>query len=176
MTNFEKIQWIVENFDIDLLLEKGEETIYSDMGENEIKVAIIQHGINTNLFFLELRLDDVVDTDTETYDCSKTYNLGTGMHNTVKQALTDLLVDASEVERASKIPMIDAIRKYMGGGEHYVVTLYYHTNVVVDVQAISKEDAIAAARDKVGTGQFDESIIDGLQEDNSPDVELFKTN
>lgn len=58
----------------------------------------------------------------------------------------------------------------------YQVSLYYHTSIVVDVEAENEEAAIEAAR-QIGA-RDDEEIIDlllnGMEEDDSPDVYEIK--
>lgn len=58
----------------------------------------------------------------------------------------------------------------------YQVSLYYHTSIVVDVEAENEEAAIEAAR-QMGA-RDDEEIIDlllnGMEEDDSPDVYEIK--
>lgn len=58
----------------------------------------------------------------------------------------------------------------------YQVSLYYHTNIVVDVEAENEEAAIEAARE-IGA-RDDEEIVDlllnGMEEDDSPDVYEIK--
>ena len=54
-----------------------------------------------------------------------------------------------------------------GSKKTYVVTLYYHSNAYVEVQAHSEEEAIDEARSKV----TNEQILDSLIEESQPDVE-----
>ena len=57
----------------------------------------------------------------------------------------------------------------------YRVTIYYHTNVEVEVKAFNEDDAIDVARN-TNTKAFKAQIMGGLQEDSSPDVEeVLKT-
>ena len=56
-------------------------------------------------------------------------------------------------------------------GRKYRVTLYYHTNVTVEVCADNEKDAVNVARAEVSDDKYAESILEGLQEDGSPDVE-----
>ena len=55
----------------------------------------------------------------------------------------------------------------------YNVTLYYHTNIDVEVIAENEEDAIELARQEAACDDTDtiDTLLDGMQEDNSPDVE-----
>ncbi len=55
----------------------------------------------------------------------------------------------------------------------YRVTFYYHTNGSVDVKASSEEEALELADSSDITN---EELLDGLQEDNSPDAELIEEN
>lgn len=52
----------------------------------------------------------------------------------------------------------------------YEVTLYYHTNATVVVEAENENDAIEAAYNKVDNNE----LLEGMQEDDSPDVEEIK--
>jgi len=55
----------------------------------------------------------------------------------------------------------------------YEVTYYYHTNGVVRVKASSEEEALRLA----DSGSIpDEVLLEGLQEDDTPDVELVEEN
>lgn len=49
----------------------------------------------------------------------------------------------------------------------YEVTLYYHTSATVVVLAEDEDDAIETAYNKVSN----EELLEGLQEDDDPDVE-----
>ena len=53
----------------------------------------------------------------------------------------------------------------------FKVTFYYHTNVTVEVEAENKQEALANAQMEVEDEKYNEQILGGLQEDNSPDVE-----
>lgn len=55
----------------------------------------------------------------------------------------------------------------------YRVTFYYHTNGCVRVKASSEEEALKLAD---STDITDEELLEGLLEDNSPDVELIEEN
>lgn len=55
----------------------------------------------------------------------------------------------------------------------YRVTFYYHTNGCVDVKASSEEEALELADSSDITN---EELLEGLQEDNSPDAELIEEN
>lgn len=52
----------------------------------------------------------------------------------------------------------------------YEVTLYYHTNCRVVVEAKNKEQALNLAYNEVDDAQ----ILSGLQEDDDPDVKPIK--
>ena len=52
----------------------------------------------------------------------------------------------------------------------FEVTLYYHTNVTVEVEADSEDEAIEASYSEVTDDKYIEAILEGLQEDSSPDV------
>ena len=52
----------------------------------------------------------------------------------------------------------------------YEVTLYYHTSATVVVLAEDEDDAIETACNQVS----DEELLEGLQEDDDPDVEEVK--
>lgn len=49
----------------------------------------------------------------------------------------------------------------------YKVQLYFHSNATLEVEANNEEEAIEKARMEVS----DNEILEGLIEDNSPDVE-----
>ena len=51
------------------------------------------------------------------------------------------------------------------------VTLYYHTNVTVEVEASNEQEARNLAYTKVSDEKYNQQILDGLQEDSAPDVE-----
>ena len=53
----------------------------------------------------------------------------------------------------------------------YRVTFYYHTNGCVDVKASSEEEALKLAD---GGDVPNEELLEGLQEDDSPDAELIE--
>lgn len=53
----------------------------------------------------------------------------------------------------------------------YEVTLYYHTNITVEVVASSEEEAIANAYCEAGKEQYDKQALQNMQEDGDPDVE-----
>ena len=53
----------------------------------------------------------------------------------------------------------------------YEVTLYYHTNITVEVMASSEEEAIENAYSEAGKNEYDKMLLDNLQSDDSPDVE-----
>lgn len=50
------------------------------------------------------------------------------------------------------------------------VTFYYHTNVTVEVEAENEQEALANAQMEVENEKYNQALLDGLQEDNSPDV------
>ena len=52
----------------------------------------------------------------------------------------------------------------------YDVTFYYHTAVTVTVEAENEKEAIEAGRDEVCDKKYDQTILDNLDEDNSPDA------
>lgn len=55
----------------------------------------------------------------------------------------------------------------------YRVTFYFHTNGCVDVKASSEEEALELA----DSGDItNDELIEGLQEDGSPDAELVEEN
>lgn len=56
----------------------------------------------------------------------------------------------------------------------YNVTLYYHTNLTVQVEAESEEAAREAAYAEAEKECYIPKLIEGLQEDNEPDVEEDK--
>ena len=57
----------------------------------------------------------------------------------------------------------------------YRVWLYYHTSISVDVEANDEEEAIESAREIGARDDADiiELILIGMEEDNSPDVEVI---
>ena len=50
------------------------------------------------------------------------------------------------------------------------MTLYFHTNVTVEVEADDETKAVDAARNESCRDEYAEAILSGLQEDDSPDV------
>ena len=50
------------------------------------------------------------------------------------------------------------------------VTLYYHTNVTVEVEAENEEEALEIAEMEVDDEKYNEQILGNLDEDNDPDV------
>lgn len=64
----------------------------------------------------------------------------------------------------------DIVRLPDDKAKTYEVTLYYHTNVTVRVNAPSERDALLAAYAKVGGKEYERLLLEGLQEDDSPDV------
>lgn len=63
------------------------------------------------------------------------------------------------------------INKQRSEKKNYNVTFYYHTNVTVKVEAQSEEEALALAESEVTKESYIPQMIEGLQEDSSPDVE-----
>ena len=62
---------------------------------------------------------------------------------------------------------------YIGGEKkRYNVTFYYHTNLTVSVEAESEEEALALAEAESEKSCYTQDLLNGLQEDSSPDVEL----
>jgi len=53
----------------------------------------------------------------------------------------------------------------------FEVTLYYHTNVTITVEAEDEESAEDIAREKACDDEYTKQLLEGLQEDDSPDVE-----
>ena len=53
----------------------------------------------------------------------------------------------------------------------YNVTFYYHTNVTVQVKATSEKKALKVAESEVTKECYILNILEGLQEDDTPDVE-----
>lgn len=56
----------------------------------------------------------------------------------------------------------------------FEVTFYYHTNCTVKVEAEDEEEALAIAENKVCDPKYEAQIMEGLQEDDEPDVEEVK--
>lgn len=54
----------------------------------------------------------------------------------------------------------------------YNVTFYYHTNLTVSVKAESEEEALALAQFESEKSCYTQDLLNGLQEDSSPDIEL----
>lgn len=52
----------------------------------------------------------------------------------------------------------------------FEVTLYYHTNVTVEVEADDETKAVDAAMAESCRDEYAEAILSGLQEDDSPDI------
>lgn len=55
----------------------------------------------------------------------------------------------------------------------YNVTFYYHTNLSVSVEAENEQDALLLAETEAAKECYVPQILDGLQEDGSPDIEEF---
>ena len=53
----------------------------------------------------------------------------------------------------------------------YEVTLYYHTDVVVEVEAEDEKNALEKAYIEVGKKKYDAQILHNVTEDADPDVE-----
>lgn len=53
----------------------------------------------------------------------------------------------------------------------YEVTLYYHTDVIVEVKAKNEEEALEKAYVEVGKKKYDAQILHNVVEDCEPDVE-----
>lgn len=54
----------------------------------------------------------------------------------------------------------------------YNVTFYYHTNLTVTVEAENEKEALAIAEGEATHERHIPQMLEGLQEDDSPDVEL----
>jgi hypothetical protein len=52
----------------------------------------------------------------------------------------------------------------------YNVTLYFHTNVSINVQAESEREAIDLAQAESARECYIKELLDGLQEDSAPDA------
>ena len=50
------------------------------------------------------------------------------------------------------------------------VTLYYHTNVTVEVEAENEQEALELAEMEVDDEKYNEQLLGTLDEDNNPDV------
>lgn len=50
----------------------------------------------------------------------------------------------------------------------YDVTLYFHTNATITVEAENERDAVEKAREEVC--EYTDQLMNGMQEDSSPDV------
>ena len=53
----------------------------------------------------------------------------------------------------------------------YKVTFYYHTNITVEVEAENEKEALALAEVEQCDDKYTDDLLNGLQEDDSPDVE-----
>ena len=53
----------------------------------------------------------------------------------------------------------------------YSVTFYYHTNLTVEVEANSEEEALEKARDEQYDDMYNNDLLVGMQEDGDPDIE-----
>lgn len=53
----------------------------------------------------------------------------------------------------------------------YKVTFYYHTNCTVTVEAENEDEALELAENEVCDDKYTDQLLDGLQEDDSPDIE-----
>jgi len=56
----------------------------------------------------------------------------------------------------------------------YQVKFYYHTNLSVNVEAENEKEALKKAEEEAGKECYIPQMIEGLQEDNSPDVEEYE--
>ena len=52
----------------------------------------------------------------------------------------------------------------------YSVRLYYHAMLEVEVEAENSQEAIEEAREKAGSKESGQIILENLQEDDSPEV------
>lgn len=52
------------------------------------------------------------------------------------------------------------------------VTFYYHTNVTVEVEAENEQEALSNAQMEVENEKYNQVLLDGLQTDSAPDIEL----
>ena len=52
----------------------------------------------------------------------------------------------------------------------YQVTFYYHTNITVEVEAENEEEALKEAEIEQCSDEYTDDLLNGLQEDDSPDV------
>ena len=50
------------------------------------------------------------------------------------------------------------------------VTLYYHTNVTVEVEAENEQEALELAEMEVDDEKYNEQLLGNLDEDNNPDI------
>ena len=50
------------------------------------------------------------------------------------------------------------------------VTLYYHTNVTVEVEAENEQEALELAEMEVDDEKYNEQLLGNLDKDNDPDV------
>lgn len=55
----------------------------------------------------------------------------------------------------------------------YQVTFYYHTNCTVEVEAENEKEALDKAETEICCEKYNEQLLEGLVEDNCPDVELI---
>ena len=53
----------------------------------------------------------------------------------------------------------------------YQVTFYYHTNITVEVEAEDEKEALRKAEIEQCDDKYTDDLLNGLQEDNSPDIE-----
>lgn len=65
------------------------------------------------------------------------------------------------------------INKPRSEKKRYNVTFYYHTNLTVSVEAESEEEALALAQFESEKSCYTQDLLNGLQEDSSPDIELY---
>lgn len=53
----------------------------------------------------------------------------------------------------------------------YRVTLYYHTNVTIEVEAHDEEEALENATEIAYLDEYDDKLLSNLVEDDDPDIE-----
>ena len=58
----------------------------------------------------------------------------------------------------------------------YRVTLYYHTNITVEVQAENEQDAEINAEIEASKNEYNQAILSGLERDSSPDIVEIETH
>ena len=60
--------------------------------------------------------------------------------------------------------------------KRYKVRLYYHSSIEVEVSAINSKEAVETARSMAESVDAQQIVLDGLVEDDSPDVEPINCN